>query len=148
MNNRRAAREDQPLQTATRLLKERGYRNVSNLPPAEKLRWALFSHAVAMMDHLDLVTVDLQERRCLPQPDLEQALSARKHYEWVLMQILEDGISFGQFRPVEVKMAVFGLLDMLCWTYPWFAPEGESTSEEIAATLSDLALYGLFAGEG
>ncbi len=59
------------------------------------------------------------------------------------MQIIKDGIAIDDFRPTNVKMAAFGLLGMVNWTHQWFSPEGPFTSQEIAATLSDLALYGL-----
>jgi AcrR family transcriptional regulator len=190
MTRRRAAREDQLLETATRLFKKQGYHNTSmqdladalgmqkgslyyyidskeellrrllaqatsvlafqideiyaaDLPPTEKLRWALENHAVTMMEHLDLVTVYLQEYRNLPPGRLEKALAVRKHYEQVLMQILEDGIASGDFRPFDVKMAAFGLLGMLNWTSEWFSPDGPRSSSEVAAILADLALHGL-----
>jgi AcrR family transcriptional regulator len=192
MTQRRTAREDQLLETATRLFKERGYHNTSmqeladalgmkkgslyyyieskeellrrlletatsflaveiddiysaDLPPFEKLRRALEYHAVTMMEHLDLVAIYLHEYRNLPPGRLEEALAVRKHYERVLMQIVEDGIAAGNFRPVNVKMAVFGLLGMVNWTYQWFSPEGQFSSQEIAETLASLALHGLVA---
>jgi hypothetical protein len=61
------------------------------------------------------------------------------------MQILEDGIASGDFRPVDAKMTVFGLLGMLNWTHQWFSPAGELSAQEAAAILVDLALYGLVA---
>jgi len=100
------------------------------------------------MEHLDLVTVYLQEYRNLPPGRLEKALAVRKHYEQVLMQILEDGIASGDFRPVDVKMAAFGLLGMLNWTAEWFSPGGPRSSAEVAAILADLALHGLVVQDG
>jgi AcrR family transcriptional regulator len=190
VTERKPSREDQLLETATRLFKEQGYHNTSmqdladalglqkgslyyyidskeellrrlleratsflaagidgvyaaDLRPAEKLRWALESHAETIMEHLDLVSVYLQEYRSLPPPRLEEALAVRKHYERVLVRILEDGIAAGDFRPVNAKMAVFGLLGMVNWTHQWFSPEGEFSAQEIAAMLADLALGGL-----
>jgi hypothetical protein len=67
----------------------------------------------------------------------------RKHYEQVLMQIINDGIIAGDFRLMNVKMAVFGFPGMANWTHQWFSPDGPFTAQEIAATLSDLALHGL-----
>jgi AcrR family transcriptional regulator len=115
----------------------------ADLPPPEKLRWALENHGETMMEHLDLVAVYLQEYRNLPPERLEEALAVRKHYERVLMQIVKDGIASGDFRAVNVKMAVFGLLGMLNWTHQWFSPEGEFSAQEIADVLADLALNGL-----
>ncbi len=195
MTERKAAREDQLLEAATHLFKEKGYHNTSmqdladalgvqkgslyyyieskeellrrlleraasflgarideiyaaDLSPVEKLRRALENYAEMMMDNLDLVAVYLYEYRNLPPQRLEEALVARGHYERALMRILQDGIATGDFRPVNVKMTVYGLLGMLNWTHQWFSPDGEFSAQEIAALLADLALNGLVAGGG
>jgi hypothetical protein len=96
-----------------------------------------------MMDHLDLVAVYLHEYRNLPSGRQEEALAVQKHYEQVLERIVQDGIAAGDFRPVNVKMVVFGLLGMLNWTHQWFSPEGSFSSQEVATILADLALHGL-----
>ena len=113
----------------------------ADLRPSEKLRLALENHGQAMMDHLNLVTVYLQEYRSLPPERLQEVLATREHYEQRLMQILQDGIDSGEFRPVEVKMTVFGFLGMLNWTHQWFSPQGALTSEQIATILADLAMH-------
>jgi AcrR family transcriptional regulator len=188
----KTSREDQLLEVATRLFKEKGYHNTSmqdiadglgvqkaslyhyieskeqllrrllkraaailgaqideiyeaELSPAEKLRQALQNHAVTMMEHLNLVSVYLSEYRNLPPQQLEQILATRKHYERVLIRILEDGIASGDFRPVNVKMTLLGLLGMFNWTHQWFSPDGELTPQEIAVILTDLAMRGLMA---
>jgi AcrR family transcriptional regulator len=190
MSEGKTSREDQLLQVATRLFKEKGYHNTSmqdladalgvqkaslyyyieskeellqrllehatfvlgaeitdpflaDLAPAEKLRWVLEHHALTIMDHLDLVSVYLREYRNLAPRRLEEVLAVRKHYEQVLATILEDGIASGDFRPVNTRMAVLGLLGMLNWTHQWFSPDGQFSSREIATMLVDLALHGL-----
>ena len=190
MAQRKTAREEELLQAATRLFKEKGYRSTSmqdladalgvqkaslyyyirskedllrrllehafslvqsrideiyatDLSPTDKLRLALRNHAVTMMDNLNLVSVYLHEYRNLPPRRLKQVLGVRKHYEQVLAQIMQDGIASGEFRPVNVKMTVYGLLGMLNWTHQWYSPTGELSSQEIADVLVDLALYGL-----
>jgi hypothetical protein len=97
------------------------------------------------MNHLNPVSVYLHECRNLAPQRLEEVLAVRKHYERVLMQILEDGVIAGEFRPINIKLVMFGLLGMLNWTHQWFSPDGEFTPAEIAATLADLALGGLVA---
>ena len=189
-HQRRAEKEDQLLEAATHLFKEKGYHSTSmqeladavgmqkgslyyyiegkedllhrlmeratsfmaaqideiyasDLPPARKLRWALENHAATMMDHLDLVAVYLHEYRSLPPERLAESMAVRKHYEQVLMQIVEDGIAAGEFRNMNVKMAVLGMLGMLNWTHQWFSPEGPFSSDEVATMLADFALHGL-----
>jgi len=113
----------------------------ADLTAAEKLRIALENHGRAIMDHLNLVTVYLQEYRSLPPERLKEVMTRRENYEQCLMQILQDGIASGEFRPVDVKMTVFGFLGMLNWTHQWFSPDGELTSEQIAAILADLSMH-------
>jgi AcrR family transcriptional regulator len=115
----------------------------TDLPPVEKLRQALEHHAVTLMDHLNLVSVYLYEYRNLPEDRLHDALAVRRHYEQVLCRIVEDGIERGELRPVDVRLAVFGLLGMLNWTHQWYSPRGELSSRQIAAILVDMALFGL-----
>ena len=192
MARRKTARQDQLLEVATYLFKEKGYHDTSmqdladalgmqkaslyyyieskqdllyrlldrafalmriqideiyasGLPAAEKLRQALTNHAVTVMDNLNLISVYLNEYRNLPPRRLRQVLRVRKHYEQGLMQIVQDGIANGDFRPVDVKMTVFSLLGTLNWTHQWFSPEGALSSQQVAAILVDLALYGLVA---
>ena len=192
MRQKAADREDQLLEVAAHLFKEKGYRNTSmqdladalgmqkaslyyyieskeellrrllehaftlvgaqideihaaDLTPTEKLCLALKNHAVIVMDNLNLVSIYLHEYRNLPPRRLKQVLQVRQHYEQVLIQIMQDGIASGEFRAVNVKMTVFGLLGMLNWTHQWFSPTGELASQEIADDLVDLALHGLVA---
>ena len=70
-------------------------------------------------------------------------MGVRKRYEQALMQVVEDGITSGEFQVVNVKMAVFGMLGMLNWTHQWFSPGGPLSSNEVATTLADLALHAL-----
>lgn len=117
----------------------------ADLSPAEKLGLALENHALMVMENLDLASVYLQEYRSLSPSQLEKVMATRKHYEQVLMQVLEDGIASGEFRPVNVKMTLLGFLGMLNWTHQWFSPTGTLSPQEIAAMLTDLALRSLVA---
>ncbi len=129
-----------------RLLRDRVEEvQATNLPPAEKLRLALENHAINIMENIDLFSVFLNEYRNLSPPRRQQILEVRRQYEQAMMEILEEGIASGDFRPVDVGMTVKGLLGMLNWTHQWFSPNGPLSPQEIAATLVDLALYGVMA---
>ncbi|HIE38595.1 MAG TPA: TetR/AcrR family transcriptional regulator [Anaerolineales bacterium] len=120
----------------------------ADLPPVEKLRRVLENHAMTVMEHLNLISVYIQEYRRLPPERLGEVLAERKHYEQVLMRILEDGIASGDFRPVNVKIVMLGVLGMLNWVHQWFSPAGELSPQEIATILTDLVLRGVLAGSG
>lgn len=103
---------------------------------------------MTVMEHLNLISVYIQEYRRLPPERLGEVLAERKHYEQVLMRILEDGIASGDFRPVNVKIVMLGVLGMLNWVHQWFSPAGELSPQEIATILTDLVLRGVLAGSG
>ena len=134
------------LDYGSRLLRDRVEEvRATDLPPAEKLRLALENHAISIMENIDLFSVFLNEYRNLSPPRRQQILEVRRQYEQAMMEILEEGIASGDFRPVDVGMTVKGLLGMLNWTHQWFSPNGPLSPQEIAATLVDLALYGVMA---
>ncbi len=134
------------LDYGSRLLRDRVEEvRATDLPPAEKLRLALENHAISIMENIDLFSVFLNEYRNLSPPRRQQILEVRRQYEQAMMEILEEGIASGDFRSVDVKMAVKGLLGMLNWTHQWFSPDGPLPPHMIAATLVDLALYGVMA---
>jgi AcrR family transcriptional regulator len=68
--------------------------------------------------------------------------SRRQIYDYYV-HCIEHGISTGEFRKVDPKIAAFGVLGMANWTSRWYSPTGRNTPEEIAAIIADLALAGL-----
>lgn len=68
--------------------------------------------------------------------------SRREIYDYYV-HCIEHGMSTGEFRKVDAKIAAFGVLGMANWTSRWYSPAGRNTPEEIAAIIADLALAGL-----
>ena len=68
--------------------------------------------------------------------------SRRQIYDYYV-HCIEHGISTGEFRKVDPKIAAFGVLGMANWTSRWYSPTGRNTPEEIAAIIADLALASL-----
>lgn len=68
--------------------------------------------------------------------------SRRLIYDYYV-HCIEHGISTGEFRKVDAKIAAFGVLGMANWTSRWYSPTGRNTPEEIADHIADLALASL-----
>ncbi len=117
----------------------------ADLCPTEKLRRALMGYALTVMEYQDLFSVYINELQSLPAEQTSQVNSVRQNYQRVLTQIIEDGIRSGCFRQTDAKIACLAVLGMLTWVHRWFSPDGELPPEEIAATMVELALYGLVA---
>lgn len=68
--------------------------------------------------------------------------SRRQIYDYYV-HCIEHGISTGEFRPVDPKIAAFGVLGMANWTSRWYSPSGRKSPEEIALIIADMALASL-----
>ncbi len=115
----------------------------SDLNAVEKLRRAMECHLVALCEQLDLFTVFLREQKFLGETEKKRLRGEGKRHAELLAVILQQGISSGEFREVNVTVTTLAILGMSNWLYEWYSPEGPLTPGEIASTLSDLVLNGL-----
>jgi len=68
--------------------------------------------------------------------------SRRRIYDYYV-HCIEHGVSTGEFRPVDPKIAAFGVLGMANWTSRWYSPGGRKSPAEIAMIIADMALVSL-----
>ncbi len=110
---------------------------------SRRLRDAISAHlavAAALRDELTILHVELKSL----SPARRREMTARRdRYEALFREILEDGITRGEFRPVDVKAATFALLGACNWFTQWFRPDGPQGPEHFARWFSDLFLRGL-----
>jgi TetR/AcrR family transcriptional regulator, cholesterol catabolism regulator len=113
-------------------------------PAAERLRALLVGHVETAAQHLESATVFLNEWRYLsPQPRAE-IKAKRDAYEAMLVRIIEEGISAGDFRPdADVRFATLLTLSAGNWTYAWYKPGGDMTPRDIGERFAELIIKGL-----
>ncbi|MEN2738417.1 TetR/AcrR family transcriptional regulator [Microbacterium sp. X-17] len=68
----------------------------------------------------------------IPEPERTRVLERRGVYEGYLREQLQRGIDAGEFKPLDVRLAVFAILGMANWSYQWFRPGGRATAEQVA----------------
>ena len=77
-------------------------------------------------------------------PELgEQHLKSRRHVLDSFVQMIEDGIKSGDFRPIDARLASFALIGMGNWTAWWYAPDGDRTAVEVAEQFAEMAVRSL-----
>jgi AcrR family transcriptional regulator len=88
--------------------------------------------------------------RVLDQIEFEmpekQALEHRRRKREILdlwSRLISEGISAGELRPVDARMAAFALLGISNWTAWWYQKSGKLKPEEVAQALVEVGLYGL-----
>ncbi len=78
------------------------------------------------------------------KPDQRQAIiTARDNYEDLFRELVSTGIATGEFRPVNTKIAVIGLLSMLEEFDAWYDPAGALATDDIADIYADIFLTAL-----
>jgi hypothetical protein len=73
-------------------------------------------------------------------------IAARDTYERAVRNIIARGIADGEFRPVDVKIAVFAILGSINWIARWYNPEGSLRAAELGAQFADHLVGGLTCG--
>ncbi len=115
----------------------------SDLNATEKLRRAMECHLVALCEQLDLFTVFLHEQKFLGDPQKKKLRGEGKRHAELLALILQQGISTGEFRAVNVTVTTLAILGMCNWLYEWYSPNGMFEPRAIADMFSELVLSGL-----
>jgi AcrR family transcriptional regulator len=110
----------------------------------DRLLLFLQGHIETAIEHLDAATVFLNEWRYLSEDRRAGVKEKRDRYEGMLRQIIEDGISSGEFRSdADVRFAVLLVLSAGNWVYEWYRPNGQLGPREISERFSDLIVTGL-----
>lgn len=113
----------------------------------EKLRRAILAHLEAFDRHYPHLFVYLRERESVKRRFREMIGFSPKEYERCWQQILREGVEKGEFRPdLDIRVASYGLLGMLNWSYKWYDPQGRLSVREVAEAFTSLALAGVGAG--
>src|SRR5271157_2039355 len=125
------------------------YRTMAEIAAADgratdKLRRAISAHLEAFDRHYPHLFVYLRERESVKRRFREMIGFSPKEYERCWQQILRDGIENGEFRPdLDIRVASYGLLGMLNWSYKWYDPQGRLSVQKVAEEFTALALAGL-----
>lgn len=115
----------------------------SDSSATEKLRRALECHLVALCEQLELFTVFLREQKFLGDLQKKKLRGEGKHHAELLAVILQQGVSSGEFRNVNITVTTLAILGMCNWLYEWYSPNGALQPRDIAAMFSELVLNGL-----
>jgi AcrR family transcriptional regulator len=115
----------------------------SDLDPEEKLRVAMQAYIGRLTEDADLATVLLLEHRSLEERLRRRHNRRRDRYESLWRELIQEGVSVGVFRPVDVTVASFAILGVQNWMITWFRSGGRLTAAELADQFADLFLRGL-----
>lgn len=115
----------------------------SSLRPTERLKRALHAHVTAVADNLDVLTVYLSEWRQLATESLATNRAQRERHARLFHQILLDGVETGEFRPMDTRTVMLGMIGMCNYLFRWYRPDGRLTPDQIADELIEMVMRGV-----
>ncbi|HEY2593801.1 MAG TPA: TetR/AcrR family transcriptional regulator, partial [Chloroflexota bacterium] len=60
-------------------------------------------------------------------------------------EILRDGVAAGEFRPMDTRIVMLGMIGMCNYLFRWYRPEGRLTPDQIADELIEMVMQGVVA---
>jgi AcrR family transcriptional regulator len=115
----------------------------ASLSPTERLKRAIHAHVMAVADNLDVLTVYLSEWRQLATESLATNRDQRARYSYLFHEILRDGVAAEEFRPMDTRIVMLGMIGMCNYLFRWYRPEGRLTPDQIADELIEMVMQGV-----
>jgi TetR/AcrR family transcriptional regulator len=111
----------------------------------ERLAYVIREHVRVMTDTLEGSPLAFEVPALSPARQ-RPIIAARDRYERALRRVITEGISAGEFREVEPKIAVFAILGAVNWIARWYRPEGSLHAQELGRQFADHLVGGLTCG--
>lgn len=108
----------------------------------EKLRELISLHVRMIIQCPHEVSVANSEWRSLSSTKKDMYKQLRKGYEKRVATLISDGICAGEFKELNVSVALFTLLSSLRWIELWYRPDREVSPEELENDLMTILVEG------
>jgi len=61
----------------------------------------------------------------------------------LFLQILEDGVASGEFRAMDTRIVMLGMIGMCNYLFRWYRPDGRLVPDQIADELIEMIMQGV-----
>jgi AcrR family transcriptional regulator len=105
--------------------------SATDISPKEKLRQIIRDHICNIItSNIAMFSVFFAEENQLPSKDFQRIRGEKRKYTKVVMEIIEEGIAQGVFKPVDSRLQAYAILGMCNWIYKWYRPDKEVVAPE------------------
>lgn len=115
----------------------------SSLKPIKKIEKVIGLHVRLTIANPDKMAMLIGEWAHLEQKPKKDYLSLRDSYESDFRNIIEACIKNGNFKKVNIDVAVFSILSTLRWTYSWYSKNKKISPIDLEAHLYECLIEGL-----
>ena len=121
------------LQAMTRVLDRPG-------PPAALLAEMCRLFVRAVLDNQRHIAIFAREEKNLAAADFKRISDMRREFDARLVDLLDEGVSRGDFRLADTRMAALAIGGMVSWAYVWYRPDGRLQPADLADSMTALVM--------
>lgn len=110
---------------------------------AEKVKALIRRHVQMITEDAYAVSVTNNDWKYLNEDKMVQFKAIRKDYERRFAALISKGIEQGEFRPVNVSVALFTILSSLRWIELWYKPQRTITKETLENDITAILMNGI-----
>lgn len=100
-------------------------------------------HLQLVIDDASAVSVVNNDWKYLNPEKMIAFKAIRNDYEKRFAQLITKGFEAGDFKPINVSVALFTILSSLRWVELWYKPSRDISKEELAKDISTILMNGL-----
>ena len=115
----------------------------ADLDATQRLHAIARSSVAWIVTHTDRFLLLVKSESELSPANLKKFNAGRRDAVDIVRAVIDDGIKSGQFRPVDSRVATFGVFGICNWVAWWYQPGGRESVESIADQLADMVVAGL-----
>jgi AcrR family transcriptional regulator len=86
------------------------------------------------------IAVYFREEKSLSEAGLGEINAMRKAFDRVLSDLLDEGVSAGEFRIADIRVAALAIGGMVSWAYTWYQPGGRLSIDDVGAQMARFAV--------
>lgn len=111
----------------------------------ERLASIIARHCRLLTEGNKAITILTDEVEGLKPKHRKQILERKRVYFDFVRDTLDELKQEGRLRDVNTTVATFSLFGTLLWLPRWYRPDGQLTSDQVVASITDIASGGLLA---
>ena len=116
--------------------------------PQQRLRAAIANHIRLHTSYKSEFFIIDTEIRALEGENRTRIISLRDRYEYLLQELLRDGMERGVFRQSDVKVTSYALIAMCTEVATWFRPNGRLSVQQVIDIYTQMITQGLLVAPG
>lgn len=116
----------------------------SSYSPLEKLKSIVNLNVRLTAAHPYQVALLVSEWKHLKEDRQKEFLANRGSYEEMVRNIIAQGMSEQELRPMELEIATYSFLSAIRWLFSWYIKQGEKLNPiELEKQIADFILKGM-----